>query len=109
MSQRLKDHAAVLKRLVKSSNKQRSKIILEGGDDLIKCLCECADNTIKCNVPLTSTQLKKLSRHKSIVRALACKKLSLKLKKKKILNQKGGFLLPLLIPIISAIINNFIN
>jgi CHAD domain-containing protein len=106
MSQRLQDHASILTRLVKSRNKQRHRIIAKSDDELIKCLSECAENTLNSNVPLTPAQLKKLTRHKKIVRCLACKKTSLKTKRKKILKQTGGFLLPLLIPIISAILQN---
>jgi hypothetical protein len=106
MSQRLKDHAAVLGRLVKGRNKQRLKIISKCDDELIKCLSECAQNTLNSNVPLTPNQLKKLACHKKIVRCLACKNTTLKAKRKKILKQTGGFLLPLLVPILTAILQN---
>jgi hypothetical protein len=104
MSQRVKEHLHILQRLVKSCNKRRGRIISKCDDELLKCLCECAQNTLNSNVPLTPAQLKKLARHKKIVRELACKKTTLKAKRKKLLKQTGGFLLPLLVPIITAII-----
>jgi histone H3/H4 len=108
MSRRLQDHVPTLRRLVKSGNKERQKIIDQADDELIKCICECAQNTINSNVPLTERQLKKLFKHKDIVRKLACKNLSIRAKRKKIKSQKGGFLLPLLAPILTAVIENIL-
>lgn len=104
MSQRLKDHWAELKALVKAKPKERRHILKQPGDELTKCLCECALNTLNSNVTLTAAQFKKLSRHKRILRLLADKKVSLKSKKKKILKQAGGFLVPLLVPILTTVL-----
>jgi hypothetical protein len=69
--------------------------------EFVKCLCECARNIIKGNVPLTSAQLKALRRKRQALKQLVLKKTSLTKKKK--LVQSGGFLGVLLPPIISAI------
>lgn len=108
MSQRLKDHSDILKKLVKCYSKKRKEIIKNADTELMRCLCECSANTIYRNVPLTKTQLKKLSPHKKILRLLANKKIGLKNKKSKILKQSGGFLLPLLLPIITNILASII-
>jgi len=109
MSQRLKDHISVLKRLVKGNNKKRKKILQDADPELLKCISEIALNTINSNVPLTDSQYKKLSRYKNILRELASKNVSLKKKKHKLVKQAGGCILPLLIPIIGSVIANLIS
>jgi hypothetical protein len=99
----------VLKRLTKCCTKQRCKILTNGGDELLKCLCECAYNVINNNVPVNDTQLRRLTRHKKVVRALACRNTSLKSKRRKVINQKGGFLLALLAPVLTALVENLIK
>lgn len=78
-------------------------ILIEGGKDLTNCICECALNVIKGNVPLSQSQFSRLKKHKRTLRDLSNKKVSKK-KKKHIVNQKGAGLFPLLItPIIKAL------
>lgn len=109
MSKRVKEQLPVLKRLAKCCGKQHCKLINSGGEEILKCLSECAYNVINKNVPLSEPQLLKLSKHKKIVRALACRKSTLKAKKRKVLNQKGGFLLALLAPVITALVERLIT
>ena len=72
-------------------------ILKEGNKDLVETLCECCINVLYGNVPLTSSQKKKLARFKRVMRKLAVKsKTSLKQKKK--LLQTGGFLPALIAP-----------
>jgi hypothetical protein len=66
----------------------------------VDCLCECADNILRGNVPLTKLQKEKLKRNKAGLRALTKKSFSLK--QKKAFLQKGGFLGSLLAPIASV-------
>jgi hypothetical protein len=77
------------------------KAIINCADkDLVHCLCECAFNVLKGNVPLTNAQKVKLKRYKQHLRALVHKK---RANKKKIL-QTGGFLPALLAPIAASVI-----
>ena len=64
-------------------------------------LCECADNILRGNVPLTKLQKEKPKRNKAGLRALTKKSFSLK--QKKAILQKGGFLGSLLAPIASVV------
>jgi hypothetical protein len=48
---------------------------------LVDCLCECVDNILRGNVPLTKPQKEKLARNKAGLRALTKKSVSLKKKK----------------------------
>ena len=99
--QRLERNLDYLKVLCRCNSKQ-CKALLAGADsDLIKCLCECTSNVIKGNIPVTSGQKKKLSKHKTHLRLLSDKKVPLAKKKAKLV-QRGGFLLPLLLPAVMS-------
>ena len=72
------------------------KAIIGAADrDLITCLCECAQNILNGNVPLSKAHLKRLHQYRMDMHKLA-KKRTAKHTKKKIL-QKGGFLAALLL------------
>ena len=59
-------------------------------NDVVTIFCNCARNLLKGNAQLNQIQMKRLSRHRDNIRALASPRTS-KIKKKKII-QKGGFL-----------------
>lgn len=101
---RLQRQQYALKELTRAKHKRKRQALMKmGGDDLTQCLCECVLNVIKGNVSLTKTQFKKLKRFKTPLRQLVNKKTSLR-KKKTIIEQKGGRLLPNIItPIIKAL------
>lgn len=103
MSQRMKHNIDLLRVLARSSPKQRKAIIKTCHVDLIKCLAEISLNVLQGVVPINPSQKKKLKRFRSLLRALADKKVSIKTKKQK-LEQSGGSLLGLLIPpVLSAL------
>jgi len=91
----------------KSTNRQKTKpcirkhLITKADRSLVDCLCECVDNILRGNVPLTKLQKEKLKRNKAGLRALTKKSVSLK--KKKAILQKGGFVGSLLAPIASVV------
>jgi hypothetical protein len=101
VSQRLKKHANELVYLQKARPCIRKHLITKTDRSLVDCLCECADNILRGNVPLTKLQKEKLARNKAGLRALTKKSVSLK--KKKAILQKGGFLGSLLAPIASVV------
>jgi len=76
-------------------------------NDLICCLCECAQNILNGNVPLNKTHLRKLKRYKTDVRKLVERRTG-KHQKKKIL-QKGGFLPALLAPIALEVLSPIVK
>ena len=100
MSQRLKKHAACLHMLATANPTMRNAVLKNADQPLIHCLCECAHNVLKGNVPLTPAQKTKLKRYSQHLRDLVDKK---KNNKKKIL-QTGGFLPALLAPIAASIL-----
>ena len=97
MSTCLKKDAQMLGVLAHATPQMCKTIIGAADCELMTCLCECAQNILNGNVPLTKRHLKHLQRYRSDVHTLV-KKRAPKHKKKKIL-QKGGFLSALLAPI----------
>jgi len=91
----------VLKRINKLGDKAKRQYVKKCNKEFIDCISECAKNVLRGNVPLTSSQIGRLRRHKQNLRALSIKKTSLR-KKRRIL-QKGGFLGAILTPVLSLL------
>lgn len=100
----LKKNVPVLAALGRVNKKQAKTLIKDSSPDLIHCICEICHNLLQDNIPLSECDLKKVKKHKKIIRALATRGESVKKKKKIILNQKGGILpfLPLLLPALAS-------
>lgn len=95
-----------LELLHKAAPRARGAIINNANADFINSLCEIALNILRGNIPLSTKQYKLLKKKKRVIRLVADKKVSHS-KKRKFLNQTGGFLLPLLgsaIPFITSLI-----
>lgn len=106
MSARIKRNWPLLKALFEGNARQKRAILQTASGELINTICELALNVLKGNIPLTGSQLKKIRKQKVGIKLFANKKTSIK-KKRKVLNQKGGFLLPLLsvaIPFLTSLI-----
>jgi len=102
-----KKQLAQLKLLQICPKKLRKQFIEKVDKQYIKTICECCLNTLKGNVPLTTQQKKKLSKHKGALRQLSNRRLALS-KKRKIISQKGGFL-NILIPSVLSVITSLIH
>ena len=72
-------------------------------DDIASCLRIVCKNLINGKIPLKSTQIKQLKKHKPLIRQIA-KRGNSKAKKKKLIVQSGGFL-PAVLPIITTLIS----
>ena len=101
VSQSLQKHGSDIVYLQKTKPCIRKHLITKADRSLVDCLCACADNILRGNVPLNKLQKEKLKRNKAGLRALSKKSFSLK--KKKAFLQKGGFLGSLLAPIASVV------
>ena len=75
---------------VKHDKQKCNRIIDEGGMELVYCVCDCAHNIAKGNIPVSEEELEILKRHKECLRKLVKKKTSDREKKRLI--QEGGFL-----------------
>ena len=99
---RLKSHYPTLELLNKATPELRKAIISKCGPDLLKCISEVAVNVLRGNLELPDSSAKKLKKHSASIRKVASKRVSVK-DKKKIINQKGGFLLPLLAAVLPTL------
>ena len=106
MSKRLRRNLPVLKTVLSLKPKQRKKNVCHSSEDLILALCEIALNVLKGNIPLTSTQYSKLNKQKKFIKLFADRKTGLP-RKRKVLRQSGGFILPLLASSLPFLFNLF--
>ena len=90
----LRKFTPTLHLLQKASPSLKRSIIEKSFAELIRCLCDCPYNILKGNVKTAPSNKRKLSKHKTKLRQLSNKQVSLK-KKQKIVHT-GGFLSVLL-------------
>lgn len=99
----------LLELLTKVNVKSRKKILNNCDSNLIKAITECVFNVLRKNVQLTQKRIDKLKKYKGTLRKLANSKKNIK-EKKKIIVQKGGNFLPLLLsPIVSYLLEKIIT
>jgi hypothetical protein len=102
-----KRQAAILQTLQQTRPRERATI-LEGVDsDIIRALCDMCLNVLRGNVPLTTSQMQRLKRHKQTLRSMATRRIPL-ITKRKLIRQRGGFL-PLLLPIIASAVGGLLS
>jgi len=94
--------------LLRDVKPQARRALLASADDLIKAIVECAINTLNGKHKLTRDEKSNLHKFKSRLHALVNPKVSFK-NKRKLLIQKGGFIVPLLTSILSGVIGALIN
>jgi len=106
MMKRIKANYHTLHVLKNAKPKLRGAIISEGGKELINGTYECVLNVLNGNIPLSTCVKRRLKNHKLAFRRLADKRVRHSAKKR-LLVQKGGFLLRLLstvLPILASAI-----
>ena len=81
--------------LKKAKPKLHKGIISNCNKKLLKSISECVLNVLNDNLLLSDCAKRKLKKHKAYLRSLAYRRLPLAFKKR-IIVQRGGFLLPLL-------------
>ena len=91
MSKRIKTNQPFIHLLARSSAKRRKLLLKQATKEELSSLFEICLNILKGNIPLSTQAFKKLQRHKNLIRTLGNKRVSIK-HKKKIVNQKGGFI-----------------
>ena len=110
MSRRIRTHAVLLKALAHCTAKQRKTLLKTADRGLIDAICECIVNVINGNIKLTPSQKRTLSKHKQRLRKLSHRHTSFR-ERKRLLNQRGGFILPMLmrliVPAVGALANAF--
>ena len=74
----------------------RKQMIQSASKEVIDTVCECCLNVLKGTIPLSPHQKKCLGKHRHLLRQMVQKKIPVR-QKKKMLVQRGGFLLPMLL------------
>ena len=98
----IKKHGSMVMAMMHATPQTRKNLVKDSPSEVIRCVSECFHNVSNGNVHLSSAQ-KKLYPSCQHLRRLASKSISVKKKKKKNLNQKGGFLsllAPALLPLL---------
>lgn len=109
MSETVMSHTELLRALHRATPAMRHSILKASDCGLIRSLCECADNTLKGRVQLTSLQKTRLARHKKFLRKLVRRGQNWRAKKQ-ILVQRGGAIIPLLLgPLLGGILSSLFN
>lgn len=103
-----KKHADILRAICHLNGKQRAALLSQANSDLIRCICECAFNILRGNVPVKKREKERLRKHAPILRKLVSRNDDVK-RKKKIIVQKGGFLPSLLIPIVGTVLTSLLT
>ena len=107
MSRRARNNYHHLKVLSTSNPKQVKAILNEADDSLIQTLCECVHNVLKSRVPISPKDKTKLTEFKTPLLKLVDKELPLP-EKRKVLVQKGGNFLSVLLPPALAVLEQFL-
>ena len=89
--QRLAVTKAFFNKLAKSKAKERTKVLKAATNEQLKGLCEVCLNIVHGNVKLSKKRYAAFKRQKDLFHSLSNKKLPL-YAKRKVINQKGGFL-----------------
>jgi len=89
--------------VLKDAKSNLRKAILSNCDrELVNSICECVLNVLNGNVKLSGCVTRKLRKHKAVLRKVADKRVPIS-GKKKLIVQRGGFLLPLLSAVLPAL------
>ena len=108
MKDRVKRNFNYLTLLGKCKNTMRKAILKESDKDLVAAVCDCVLNISNGVIPLNANVKSKLRRHKLKLRNLTKKNLSIK-KKRRLLIQHGGSILPILLPIVTTAIASLLQ
>ena len=109
MAQRLRKNHDFLKLLAECTPAQRKAILKVAEDALVRTICECVVlNVLKETVPVSKPAKRKLLAHKKSLVALAEKSTPLQ-KKKKILVQRGGNFLSVLLPPVLRVLSSILT
>ena len=101
MSQRINTYKHHINFLAQCDPKHCIHILKSADNELIKCICECALNVLRGNIPLEPAQKNTLRKYKKQLRQLSSN--NPLTQKRKIIQRGSGFLPFLLAPIIAAL------
>jgi len=88
--------------------KLRKAIISKCNKEVVHCISECILNVLNGNIKLKGCDTSKLKKHKASLRKVSDKRVPLS-KKKKLIVQRGGILLPLLSAILPTLASHIVR
>ena len=94
--------------MAKCSAEDCKHLVNSGSDDLITTLSEICQNLLAGNIPLSEAQLESLQESADVLRTVANKSTPIK-RKRTVLVQEGGFLIPALIGIALPLIKSILR
>ena len=98
---RLKKNINILKVLHDCNRVTREEILKVADQDLIDTICECMQNILKGKIKISKHLLKKMKQHQSAMEKIQSKKTEIS-RQKQLLIQNGGFLPPLIAPLLGT-------
>ena len=105
---RIKSNFHALHVLKSASPKLRKAVIENSNKELVYSIAECALNVLKGRCNLSECTKRKLRKHRVLLRRLSDRRVPLT-SKKRLIVQRGGFLLPLLTAVLSGLTNLFMR
>lgn len=93
----LKKDRALLEALIHATPKERKTLLKVCDISRIHAICECVHNLLRGNVPISDISKRKLSKHKSTLRLIVKRGEGWDKKRKFLVQQGGGFIIPLLL------------
>ena len=99
---RVKTNYHTLQVLKTADPKLRKAIISMCNKEVVHCISKCILNVLSVNIKLTGCDTRKIQKHKAALRKVCDKRVPLSAKKKLIV-QRGGFLLHLLSAILPTL------
>ena len=107
-SPRIQKHFGILEYLKDLSPKDQKKFIENSSSELLKTISEICLNLLKGKVNLSPADLKKLKKYKTQIISLSQKRHSVKTRRK-LCNQRGGFIGSLIATILPALISTIVT
>lgn len=102
-SKRILRHQKFLEYYAEADQKRQKSLLKSASKDQVNCICEIALNVVNKNIPVHSATKHALCNHKIALCTIADKSASFA-KRKKILVQKGGAFLPLILSTVLPLI-----
>jgi len=99
---RVKTNYHTLQVLKTADPKLRKAIISKCNKKLVNCISECVLNMLNGNIQWPGCVIRKLQKHKAALRKVSERRVPLS-KKKKLIVQRGGILLPQLIAVLPTL------
>jgi hypothetical protein len=99
---RIRSNHHILHALKVASPRLRKAIVENSDKGLVLGIAELVLNVLNGNCKITDASTKRLRKHKGALRRMVDREVALK-KKKKLIVQRGGFLIPLLTAALSAL------